>query len=80
VPQLNEGLRVIAAETADGPIWKGQDEIVMRGALPKERARWLFIANSEPPNTPSLERLTLHIFLVEVVNEADGDARQKPLN
>jgi hypothetical protein len=50
-PEIRSDLMVY--ETADGPIWNGQDEIVVREALPDERARWLFIrANSEPPDTP----------------------------
>jgi hypothetical protein len=78
-PQIRSDLMVY--ETVDGPIWNGQDEIVVREALPDERARWLFMfANSEPPDTPMEGRFTLHIFIVEIVNEADGDARQKPLN
>jgi hypothetical protein len=31
---------LMVCETADGPIWNGQDEIVVRKALPDERARW----------------------------------------
>jgi hypothetical protein len=66
-------------ETADGPIWNGHDDIVVREALPEERKHWLFIrANSARP--PSEERLTLQVYLVEIVNEAEGTARQKPLN
>jgi hypothetical protein len=76
-PQIRSDLMVY--ETADGPIWNGRDEIVVREALPDERERWLFIrADSEPPDTPG--RLTLHIYIVDIVNEADGAARQKPLN
>jgi hypothetical protein len=68
-------------ETADGPIWNGQDKIVVREALPDERASWLsMFANSEPPDVPMEGRYTLHIYIVEIVNEADGAAREKPLN
>jgi len=78
-PEIRSDLMVY--ETAEGPIWNGQDEIVVREALPEEQASWLSIrANSEPPDTPSEERLTLQIYLVEIVNEADGTARKKPLN
>jgi hypothetical protein len=78
-PEIRSDLMVY--ETADGPIWNGQDEIVVREALPDERESWLSIrANSEPPGTPSEEPITLQLFLVDIVNEADGDARSKPLN
>jgi hypothetical protein len=78
-PKIRSDLMVY--ETADGPIWNGQDEIVVREALPDERASWLSIrANSEPPGVPSEEPITLQVYLVEIVNEADGIAREKPLN
>jgi hypothetical protein len=78
-PQIRSDLMVY--ETADGPLWNGQDEIIVREALPDERERWLFFhARSEQPDTPSEEHLTHHIYIVEIVNEADGHARQKPLN
>jgi hypothetical protein len=78
-PEIRSDLMVY--ETADGPIWNGQDEMVVREALPDERARWLFIrANSEPPDTPGGGRPSLYIYLVKIANEADGYARSKPLN
>jgi hypothetical protein len=78
-PEIRSDLMVY--ETADGPIWNGQDEIVVRQALPNERARWLFgRAHTEPPDTSGEEVPALFIYLVEIVNEADGDARSKPLN
>jgi hypothetical protein len=78
-PQIRSDLMV--CETEDGPIWNGQDEIVVREALPDERANWLsMFANSEPPDTPMEGRFTLHIYIVEIVNEADFAAREKPLN
>ena len=78
-PEIRSDLMVY--ETADGPIWNGNDKIVVREALLPERARWLSIrANSEPPHAPSGEHLTLHIYLVDIVNEADVAARSKPLN
>ena len=68
-------------EMADGPLWNGQDEIIVREALPDERERCLFFhVRSERPDTPREEHLTHHIYIVEIVNEADGYARQKPLN
>jgi hypothetical protein len=76
-PQIGSDLMVY--ETADGPIWNGQDEIVVREARPDERAPWLSIrAHSREP--VGEERHTLQVYLVEIVNEADGAARQKPLN
>jgi hypothetical protein len=76
-PEIRSDLMVY--ETADGPIWNGQDEIVVRESLPPESARWLFIrANSEHPVAD--EHHALHVYLVDIVNEADGDARSKPLN
>jgi hypothetical protein len=76
-PEIRSDLMVY--ETDDGPIWNGLDEIVVREALPPERARWLFIrANLEHPVAD--EHHTLQVYLVEIVNEADGDARSKPLN
>jgi hypothetical protein len=76
-PQIRSDLMVY--ETSDGPIWNGKDEIVLREALSDERAQWLFIrANSEPAMAD--EHHTLQIYMVEIVNEADGDAREKPLN
>ena len=55
------------------------DEIVVREARPDERAPWLSIrAHSREP--VGEERHTLQVYLVEIVNEADGAARQKPLN
>jgi hypothetical protein len=78
-PDIRSDLMVY--ETADGPIWNGQDEIVVRQALPNERARWLFgRAHTEPPDTSGEEVPNLFIYLVEIVNEADGTARSRPLN
>jgi hypothetical protein len=78
-PEIRSDLMVY--ETADGPIWNGRDEIVVREALPDQRARWLFFhASSEQPDTPSEECLTHHVYIVKIVNQADGAARQKPLN
>jgi hypothetical protein len=78
-PEIRSDLMVY--ETADGPIWNGQDEIVVRQAPPNERARWLFgRAHTEPPDTSGEEAPALLIYLVEIVNEADSDARSKPLN
>jgi hypothetical protein len=78
-PEIRSDLMVY--ETSDGPIWNGQDEIVVREALPDERARWLLMsANSEPPDTPMEGRFTCHVYIVEIVNEADFAAREKPLN
>jgi hypothetical protein len=76
-PEVRSDLMVL--ETADGPIWNGQDEIAVREALPDERAHWL-LSRAESEQPANAERLTLQVYLVEVVNEADGDARQKPLN
>jgi hypothetical protein len=76
-PQIRSDLMVY--ETADGPIWNGQDEIVVREARPDERAAWLSIrAQSREP--VGEDRHTLQVYLVEIVNEEDGAARQKPLN
>jgi hypothetical protein len=78
-PEIRSDLMVY--ETADGPIWNGQDEIVVREALPDERTNWLsMFANSEPPDIPGDGRLSFHMYIVEIVNEADGAAREKPLN
>jgi hypothetical protein len=74
-PMLCSGLMVF--ETADGPIWNGADEIVVREALPAERENWLFVrAHTEP----AAGDLTLQTYLVDIVNEQDEAARQKPLN
>jgi hypothetical protein len=60
---------------------KAEHETDAGKCQPDERERWLFFhARSEQPDTPSEEHLTHHIYIVEVVNEADGYARQKPLN
>jgi hypothetical protein len=40
-PEIRSDLMVY--ETADSPIWNGHDEIVVREALPDERASWLSI-------------------------------------
>jgi hypothetical protein len=78
-PEIRSDLMVY--EMADGPIWNGLDEIVVREALPDERASWLSVrANSEPPSVASEEPITLQVYLVQIVNEADGAAREKPLN
>jgi hypothetical protein len=78
-PEIRSDLMVF--ETSDGPIWNGRDTIVVREALPDEREHWLFIrANSEPLDTPSQGRLTLQVYIVDIVNEADFAAREKPLN
>jgi hypothetical protein len=78
-PEIRSDLMVY--ETSDGPIWNGQDTIAVREALPDEREHWLFIrANSELPDTPSQGRLTLQVYIVDIVNEADFAAREKPLN
>lgn len=78
-PEIRSDLMVY--ETADGPIWNGQDEIVVREALPDERARWLFgRAHTEPPDTSGEEAPALLVYIVEIINEADAAAREKPLN
>jgi len=74
-PMLRSDLMVF--ETADGPIWNGADEIVVREALPAERENWLFVrAHTES----AAGDLTLQTYLVDIVNEQDEAARQKPLN
>ena len=76
-PMLCSDLMVF--ETADGPIWNGADEIVVREALPAERENWLFVrAHTEP--AAGENDLTLQTYLVDIVNEEDEAARQKPLN
>jgi hypothetical protein len=40
-PMLCSDLMVF--ETADGPIWNGVDDIVVRESLPAERENWLFV-------------------------------------
>jgi hypothetical protein len=76
-PMLCSDLMVF--ETADGPIWNGEDAIVVREALPVERENWLFVrAHTEP--AAGENDLTLQTYLVDIVNEEDEAARQKPLN
>jgi hypothetical protein len=66
-------------ETADGPIWNSEDAIVVREALPVERENWLFLrAHTEP--AAGENDLTLQTYPVDIVNEEDEAARQKPLN
>jgi hypothetical protein len=76
-PMLCSDLMVF--ETADGPLWNGEDEIVVREALPAERENWLFVrAHTEPAE--GQDDLTLQTYLVDIINEEDEAARQKPLN
>jgi hypothetical protein len=76
-PMLGSDLMVF--ETADGPIWNGEDAIVVREALPVERENWLFVgAHTEP--AAGENDLTLQTYLVDIVNEEDEAPRQKPLN
>jgi hypothetical protein len=76
-PMLCSDLMVF--ETADGSLWNGEDEIVVREALPAEKENWLFVrAHTEPAE--GQDDLTLQTYLVDNVNEEDEAARQKPLN
>jgi hypothetical protein len=76
-PMLCSDLMVF--ETVDGPLWNGEDEIVVREALPAERENWLFVrAHTEPAE--GQDDLTLQTYLVDIINEEDAAARQKPLN
>ena len=76
-PMLCSDLMVF--ETVDGPLWNGEDEIVVREALPAERENWLFVrAHTEPAE--GQDDLTLQTYLVDIINEEDEAARQKPLN
>jgi hypothetical protein len=76
-PMLCSDLMVF--ETVDGPLWNGEDEIVVREALPAERENWLFLrAHTEPAE--GQDDLTLQTYLVDIINEEDEAARQKPLN
>jgi hypothetical protein len=76
-PILRSDLMV--CETADGPVWNGEDAIVVREALPAERENWLFVRAHTEPATGE-DDLTLQVYLVDIVNEEDDAARQKPLN
>jgi hypothetical protein len=76
-PMLCSDLMIF--ETADGPIWNGEDVIVVRQAQPVESENWLFVrAHTEP--AAGENDLTLQTYLVEIVNEEDEAARQRPLN
>jgi hypothetical protein len=46
-PMLCSDLMVF--ETADGPIWNGVDDIVVRESLPAERENWLFVRTHTEP-------------------------------
>jgi hypothetical protein len=71
-PMLRSDLMVF--ETADGPLWNGEDEIVVREALPAERENWLFVrAHTEPAE--GQDDLTLQTYLVDIVNEEDEAAQ-----
>jgi hypothetical protein len=68
-PMLCSDLMVF--ETADGPLWNGEDEIIVREALPAERESWLFVrAHTEPAE--GQDDLTLQTYLARLAGMRTG--------
>jgi hypothetical protein len=67
-------------ETKAGPIWNGSDDIVVREAMPSERSKWEFTRSFAVPDKTDEELGRLEIWLVNITNRADDDARRRPLH
>jgi hypothetical protein len=76
------GLRsdLMVNQTAAGPVWNGVDAIIVREARPSERLLWERTRALAVPDTANEELGTLEIWLVNITNRPDDEARRRPLH